>query len=99
MRKSTRQPSHPGAILRSHHLEPLGLSITAAAERLGVSRKTLSKILNERGAVTPAMALRLSRAFGTTPQLWLNLQQKYDLWEAEGDKGWRQVRAIEAHAD
>ena len=99
MRKRTRQPSHPGAILRSHHLEPLGLSITEAAERLGVSRKTLSKILNERGAVTPAMALRLSRAFETTPQLWLNLQQKYDLWEAERDKGWRHVKAIVAHAD
>ena len=98
MRRRKRQPSHPGAILKAHHLEPLGLSITEAAEHLGVSRKTLSKILNERGAVTPKMALRLSRGFGTTPQLWLNLQQSYDLWEAERESGWRQVRAIEAHA-
>lgn len=99
MRRRKRQPSHPGAILKAHHLEPLELSITEAAERLGVSRKTLSKILNERGAVTPEMALRLSRGFGTTPQLWLNLQQSYDLWEAEREDGWRQVSAIEAHAD
>ena len=99
MRKKKRQPNHPGAILREHHLEPLELSITETAERLGVSRKTLSKILNEGGAVTPQMALRLSRAFETTPQLWLNLQQSYDLWEAERKKGWRQVRAIAAHAD
>jgi addiction module HigA family antidote len=98
MRSRKRKPSHPGAILRAHHLEPLGLSITGAAERLGVSRKTLSKIINERGAVTPEMALRLSRGFGTSPQLWLNLQQAYDLWEAKRAKGWRQVRSISARA-
>jgi len=66
------------------------------ALRLGVSRKTLSKLINERGAVTPEMALRLARAFDTTPQLWLNLQQAYDLWRAEHTPGWRSVRAIQA---
>lgn len=99
MRRRKRQPTHPGAILREHHLKPMRLSITEAAERLGVSRKTISKLVNERGSVSPEMALRLSRAFGTSPRLWLNLQQACDLWEAERDAGWRQVTAIEAHAD
>jgi len=98
MRSRKRQPTHPGAILKAHYLVPLELSVTEVAKRLGVSRKTLSKIIGERGAVTPEMALRLSRAFATTPQLWLNLQQSHDLWEAERKKGWRRVRAIESLA-
>src|SRR2546427_65694 len=91
-RTRRRQPTHPGAILREHHLEPLGLGVTEAAHRLGVSRKTLSKIINEGGAITPEMALRLARAFETTPQLWLNLQQAYDIWGAQRASGWRSVR-------
>ena len=98
MRRRKRQPTHPGTILREHHLEPMELSITEAAQQLGVSRKTLSKLVNARGAVTPEMALRLSRAFGTSPRLWLNLQQAYDLWEAERETEWRQVVEIKAHA-
>lgn len=95
-RARTRRPSHPGAILREHHLVPLDLTIADAAARLGVSRKTLSKVVNGRGSVTPEMALRLARAFDTTPHLWLNLQQAYDLWHAERDSDWRRVEAIEA---
>lgn len=96
MRARTRPPTHPGRIIKYHHLEPLSLSISAAAAALGVSRKTLSKIVNERGAVTSDMALRLSKAFHTTPQLWLNLQQSYDLWHATNDStAWQSVRAIE----
>ena len=68
-----RPPTRPGVILKRHYLEPLSLAISAAAEALGVSRKTVSKIVNGRGDVTPDMALRLSRAFGTTPELWVNL--------------------------
>jgi addiction module HigA family antidote len=65
------------------------------ASVLGVSRKTLSKIINGNGAVTPDMALRLSRAFDTTPELWLNLQKNYDLWHAVHDsKEWQRVRPI-----
>lgn len=94
MRKRNRQPSHPGAILRNHHLDPLGLSITDAAEKLGVSRKTLSKILNGRGAITPEMALRLSRAFDTSPEMWLNLQQSHDLWLAKQKSDWLNVHTI-----
>ena len=81
--RALRSPSHPGGILRRLYLEPLNLTVTRLARALKVSRKTVSKLVNEKGAVTPDMALRLSRAFGTTPQLWLNLQQNYDLFVAE----------------
>lgn len=91
-RKMTRQPSHPGEIIKAHYMEPLKLTVTALAERLGISRKTLSSIINQRAAVTPDMALRLSRAFSTSPELWLNLQKSYELWMAEQDNtGWAEV--------
>ncbi len=75
-------PPHPGEVLRDLCLEPLGLSITDAAAGLGVSRKTLSAILNGRAGISPEMALRLSIAFNTTPESWLNQQSQYDLWVA-----------------
>ena len=78
-----RPPTHPGGILKRHYIEPLSLTISEIAKVLGVSRKAVSKIVNERGAITPDMALRLSKAFNTTPELWLNLQVKYNLWIAE----------------
>jgi addiction module HigA family antidote len=78
-----RRPTHPGGILKRHYIEPLSLTISEIAKNLGVSRKTISKIVNEKGAVTPDMALRLSKAFNTSPELWLNMQAKYDLWIAE----------------
>ena len=77
MHKIKRQPTHPGKIIKEDYLLPLSISIKDMAFALGVSRKTLSKIINERGAITPEMALRLSRAFETTPELWLNLQKNY----------------------
>ncbi|GKT10542.1 transcriptional regulator [Desulforhabdus sp. TSK] len=93
--KMTRRPSSPGFIIRTHYMEPLNLTVTELALRLGISRKTLSKILNERGSVSPDMALRLSRAFNTTPQLWLNLQQTVDLWLAENTPGdWQKVTPL-----
>ena len=76
-------PPHPGEILRQLCLEPLGLTVTEAAEGLGVSRKTLSAILNGRASVSPEMAVRLSMAFGTSAESWLNQQTQYDLWHAE----------------
>jgi addiction module HigA family antidote len=95
MRERKRPPVHPGRILKNHHLIPLSISITDLAKILGVARKTASKIVNERGAITPDMALRLSRAFNTTPNLWLGLQQEYDLWQATHEsKEWRQVKAV-----
>ncbi len=97
MRERKRQPSHPGGILKRQYLEPLQLSVAQVAEALKVSRKTFSKIVNERGAVTPDMALRLSRAFETTPELWLNLQQNFDLWQtSHSSKGWKTVHAVAA---
>jgi len=94
-RSRTRPPTHPGRIIREHYAGPLALKVTDLAEALGVSRKTVSKILNERGAITPDMALRLSRAFDTTPQLWLNLQRNYDLWHAAREsQDWQNVKTL-----
>lgn len=76
-------PPHPGEVLRQLCLEPLGLSVTDAAKGLGVSRKTLSAILNGRAGISPEMAVRLSLAFGTSSESWLNQQIQYDLWQAE----------------
>ena len=95
MRKLKRKPTHPGVIIKEDYLEPLSISIKDMADNLGVSRKTLSKIINERGSVTPEMALRLSRAFDTTPDLWMNLQKNYDLWNVEKEStSWRTVKPI-----
>jgi len=95
MRIRKRPPTHPGGILRRQYLEPLSLTISEMADTLGVSRKTLSKIVNEHGSITPDMALRLSRALNTTPELWLNLQQNYDLWHASHDSNdWKMIEAI-----
>ncbi len=78
---SMHDPAHPGEILKELVIEPLGLSITNAARHLGVSRKTLSKVLNGRGAVTPEMALRLEMTFGKPNAAhWLRLQNAHDLW-------------------
>lgn len=76
-------PPHPGEILRQLCLEPLGLTVTEVAEGLGVSRKTLSSILNSRASVSPEMAVRLSLAFGTSAESWLNHQLQYDLWQVQ----------------
>ena len=95
MRTRKRPPSHPGSILKLHYLEPSGISVTDLAKNLRLSRKTVSKILNERGAVTTDVALRLSRAFDTTPELWLNLQRNYDLWHTANETtDWRAIRTI-----
>jgi len=73
-------PSHPGEVLKKLWLEPMGLTMTEAAAMLGVSRKTVSKIINGHGAITPEMALRLEIVFGTSAQAWMNMQTAYDLW-------------------
>ena len=76
-------PPHPGEIIKSFCLEPLGLTVTEAARALDISRKTLSSVVNGRSGITPEMAVRLSIAFGTTAESWLNQQLQYDLWHAE----------------
>ena len=79
-------PPHPGEIIKELCLEPLGISVTAAAEGLGVSRKTLSAILNGRAGISPEMAVRLSIAFDTSSESWLNQQTQFDLWQAEQNR-------------
>ena len=86
MTMQMHNPPHPGEVLRELCIEPLGLSVTEAAEGLGVSRKTLSAVLNGRAGISPEMALRLSMAFDTSPESWLNQQTQYDLWAAKKDK-------------
>jgi addiction module HigA family antidote len=76
-------PPHPGEVLRELCLEPLGLSVTDTAKALGVARKTLSAILNGRSGISPEMAIRLGKAFDTSPESWLTQQIQYDLWRAE----------------
>ncbi len=77
-----RRPIHPGEILREEFLPEYGLSITALAEAAGVSRQSMNELLRERRALTPEMALRLSKLFGNSPEFWLNLQRNVDLWDA-----------------
>ncbi|HYW17808.1 MAG TPA: HigA family addiction module antitoxin [Nodularia sp. (in: cyanobacteria)] len=80
-----RKPKHPGALIKRQYLKPLNMTNTQLADILGVSRKTISEIVNEQAGISPNMALRLAKAFQTTPELWLNLQQKFDLWNAAQD--------------
>ena len=81
-RSPARPPSHPGSILREIVLPESRMAVSKAAERLGVTRQTLHRLLAEDIGVSPAMALRLSRLFGSTPDFWLRMQQSYDLWHA-----------------
>jgi antitoxin HigA-1 len=76
-------PPHPGEHVRANCLEPLGLSITAAAKALGVARKTLSELVNGKSGISPEMAIRLEKAFGSSARHWMQLQMNYDLWHAE----------------
>jgi antitoxin HigA-1 len=79
-------PPHPGKIIKGLWLDPMGVSITEAARAMGVSRNTLSKIVNGRGRVTPEIALRLSIALGSSAESWLGHQAAYDLWKLEQHK-------------
>lgn len=89
-------PPHPGEILRELCLTPLGLTVTQAAAALGVSRKTLSGILNGRAGISPEMAVRLSLAFSTTAESWMNQQVQYDLWHAERSRNKLHVARLSA---
>jgi addiction module HigA family antidote len=89
-------PPHPGEVLRKLCLEPLELSVTEAAKALGVSRKTLSSILNGRSGISPEMAVRLSIAFNTSAESWLTQQTQYDLWQAERRRNKLRVARLSA---
>jgi len=87
---------HPGEVLRKLCFKPLGLTVTEAANALGVSRKTLSSILNCRAGISPEMAVRLSIAFGTTAESWLSQQLQYDLAKAEARRRSLRVKKLAA---
>ena len=89
-------PPHPGEILRELCLQPLRLSVTEAAQALGVSRKTLSSLLNGRSGISPEMAIRLSIAFSTTAESWLRQQLQYDLAQAETKRRSLHVKRLAA---
>ena len=78
-----KNPPHPGRIIRQECIEPLGLTITDAAAALGVKRQTLNNLVNARAGVSAEMSIRLSKAFGSRPEVWLGLQIQYDLAKAE----------------
>jgi len=77
-----RKPTHPGEILREDVIKPLGLTVTEAAKRLGVTRKTLSALINCKASLSPEMAIKIGKATKTTPESWFNMQSKLDLWKA-----------------
>ena len=81
--KYRRKPTHPGEIVREDVIKPLGLTITEAAERLGVTRKTLSALINCKASMSPEMAVRVGKATHTSPESWLYIQAKLDIWFAE----------------
>lgn len=93
-----RRPTHPGAILREDVLPEIGLTQGQVAALLQVSRKTVNELLQERRGMTPDMAIRIARAFGSSPEMWLGLQQDYDLWVALQDKAnakiYRAIRRV-----
>jgi len=89
-------PPHPGGILRRQCLMPLGLSVTEAAKGLGVTRQALSDLLNGKAGVSVEMAIRLAKAFGSSPEVWLGLQTAYDLWQARSRAQSIKIKRFEA---
>lgn len=89
-----KNPPHPGRIVRQECLDPLGLTVKEAAERLGIKRQTLNNLVNGKAGVSPEMSIRLSRAFGSSPEVWLGLQMEYDLAQANKNTGHIKVQRI-----
>ena len=89
-----RKPTHPGEILDELYIKPLDLNLQKLADRLSISRNTLFKIRTGKLGITTAIAMSLAEAFDTTPQLWLNLQQTYDLWIEENERKHEHVQPI-----
>jgi addiction module HigA family antidote len=81
-----KNPPHPGRIVRQECLEALGLTVTAAAAALGVTRQALNNLVNEKAGVSPEMAVRLAKAFGSSPETWLRMQAAYDLARIRPDR-------------
>ncbi len=98
LRDSKRRPTHPGELLREDVLPALGMTQAEFAENLGVSRLTVSELLHEKRALTPDMAVRLSRLIGTTAESWLAMQAALDLWGLEQDAKYRTIRRVKVAA-
>ena len=80
--RRTMRPTHPGEMLREDFMSDYGLTVASFAKSLGISRQTVNEVLREKRSITPAMALKLSKLFGNSPEFWLNAQRAVDLWEA-----------------
>ena len=96
LRDPKRRPVHPGAILREDVLPALKMTQKEFADWIGVSRLTISEVLNEKRTVTPDMAMRLGRAVGNGPDIWLRMQQTLDLWELSQQGGYEKIKALKA---
>ena len=90
-------PPHPGEILKEDCLEPLGLTITDFAKKIGVTRKTISDIVNKKTGISPAMSLKLAKTFNTSAELWLGMQTEYDLWRAKQTTNLDNVEVVYKH--
>src|SRR5271165_1841318 len=93
-----KNPVHPGGVVRKDCLEPLGLSVTAGAKALGVTRQALNNVVNGKSGISPEMAIRLSKAFGSTPETWLRMQLAHDLAAARKDASRIKIKVRRQHA-
>lgn len=98
LRDKNRKPTHPGEVLREDVLPALGMTQLELANRLGVSRRTVSELLHERRPVTPDMAIRLGKLLGNGPEIWLRMQQTLDLWELEREQRYSHIQPVEMAA-
>lgn len=89
-----KNPPHPGRIVRQECIEPLGLTVTAAARALGVTRQALNNVVNLKAGISPEMAIRLSKAFGSSPEVWLSMQMTYDLAQLKKKAGRIKVQRV-----
>jgi len=92
-----KKPPHPGRIVRQECLEPFGLTVTEAARVLGVTRQALNNLVNGKAGISPEMSMRLSKAFGSSPEVWLGLQMEYDLAQLEKESGKIKVQRVFLH--
>ena len=91
-----KNPPHPGRIVRQECIEPLGLTVTEAAARLGVTRQALNNLVNEKAAISPEMSIRLAKAFGSSPEVWLGMQMAHDLAQLEKRSSKIKVKRVTA---
>ncbi len=90
--KKNRKPTHPGEVLLEDIIKPLGITITEASKDLGITRKTLSLFVNGKSSLSPEMAMRISAATNTSPESWMRMQLKLDLWYAKNDKEYNVIK-------